>query len=677
MVDSPLGFAPSNDLRQRWALLQLQQAGDASPVRSPLQAVARALQGAMGGYIYHQQQEDNKAAMSGLLDALSNPAATAAAPAAIPASPAASPAAPAMSGPYGNNTAQTASGDSIPLPPANPLGRLNPEFRQKFADLRSAAAEQGVNFNAPEDGSLGNVRTPEQQAALYAQGRTAPGPVVTGTMHSNHLTGQALDVVPTDGSTAKQIGSTVTDLIRNDPRFAGMRSGATFSNLYDPLHVELNKPGTQVASLDPSAGAGPAQTPANPGAPTPQRQAQAILGGQQGQQPQYAAPAPAQPAMPDNVRTAISAAMSSNSPQAQALAAQLLTRYAQPHNYSFSSLPDGTIVRQDPQTGAVQPVYQSSKPTFVPNASHDQYGNPLGGFVDATKGTVSLIGTNGQPINPQATAAGPGGVNGDLHGEDFLKTIDPGKAETVKGIAEGRIPYPSGFIMKTPYGQWLTQAVGQYEPGIDANIIAQRRKMQTDIAASSPNSIGGILSNGKSAFEHLAELSDKAVGLGSMNGPDIPGGGAMAHVGNYVGSALGTSDTKAKIGAFNQNALKYGQESTKFYAGTGGGEAERMNALKSLNPETSSGAEQAAFLENEKGLMLDRLRQKEAQIRDVLGDKYLQQHPVMTKELQSTIDRIDTNIARLRGGASNAAPAQSGPSKADIEAEMKRRGLMK
>ena len=39
-------------------------------------------------------------------------------------------------------------------------------------------------------------RTKEEQAALYAQGRTKPGPVVTWTLNSNHIGGRAVDVVP-------------------------------------------------------------------------------------------------------------------------------------------------------------------------------------------------------------------------------------------------------------------------------------------------------------------------------------------------------------------------------------------------------------------------------------------------------------------------------------------------
>lgn len=41
--------------------------------------------------------------------------------------------------------------------------------------------------------ALGGRRTAQQQAALYAQGRTAPGPVVTSTLQSRHLGGLAVD----------------------------------------------------------------------------------------------------------------------------------------------------------------------------------------------------------------------------------------------------------------------------------------------------------------------------------------------------------------------------------------------------------------------------------------------------------------------------------------------------
>lgn len=46
---------------------------------------------------------------------------------------------------------------------------------------------------------LEGLRTKERQAALYAQGRTVPGKVVTWTRNSKHLTGDAVDLAPVVG----------------------------------------------------------------------------------------------------------------------------------------------------------------------------------------------------------------------------------------------------------------------------------------------------------------------------------------------------------------------------------------------------------------------------------------------------------------------------------------------
>ena len=43
---------------------------------------------------------------------------------------------------------------------------------------------------------LEGVRTLERQRELYAQGRTAPGKIVTWTMKSRHIEGKAVDLVP-------------------------------------------------------------------------------------------------------------------------------------------------------------------------------------------------------------------------------------------------------------------------------------------------------------------------------------------------------------------------------------------------------------------------------------------------------------------------------------------------
>lgn len=250
-------MTPEAIAAQRKVAEAMQERGmDYSPVQSPWQGAARVVQAMMGGLDAGRADRAERANRTADQEMIAKLLGGGMASLSAPPTDTAAPSAPTAPEPKGPSMARVSgTEDAIPLPKRNPLGALNPEFRSKFADLRTAAGDQGAYFDAPEQGSLGNVRSPQQQAALYAQGRTAPGPVVTGTTQSNHITGRALDVVPTNGANEKKIGSVVSALIANDPRFAGMRSGATFSNLYDPLHVELNKPqGNQVASLDSSSG---------------------------------------------------------------------------------------------------------------------------------------------------------------------------------------------------------------------------------------------------------------------------------------------------------------------------------------------------------------------------------------------------------------------------------------
>src|SRR6187551_2596783 len=218
-------FDPTDDYRKAIALQLLRQGVDTSPVGHWSQGAARMAQALVGSMWANQLQNEQSQAMN--WNPLASQGASQASPVSAP--PMGNKVAEALSTPppYGGNMVPTDAGGSVPLPPSNPLGASSPQMREKFPQLRAELADRGVYINAPVAGSIGNVRTPDQQSALYARGRTAPGPVVTGTLNSNHLTGNALDVVPlnTDAGT---VGKMVTALTQSDPRFASMRSGATF-----------------------------------------------------------------------------------------------------------------------------------------------------------------------------------------------------------------------------------------------------------------------------------------------------------------------------------------------------------------------------------------------------------------------------------------------------------------
>lgn len=351
-----------------------------------------------------------------------------------------------------------------------------------------------------------------------------------------------------------------------------------------------------------------------------------------------------------------------------------------PRAYQFQTTPDGAIVRVDP-SGHENPkeVYRTpNKPTW--GVIHEnEFGGKEYGWIDPFARVKEVHdaqqGAPGAPAQPGAPSAGitanPMGsqsvyakgvkeTDHSLVGEDYLKQFSPEVQSAVRNYIDGK-SMPTGNARKG-YVEFIKRTAQKYGEDIgtpaDDAAFAGRRKMRTDIASSGNSSMGGILSNGKSAFGHLAELSDAFANLGNRSGPDFPGGSWPGRAANLVGNVmLPTPETSGKITAVRDNALRYGEEATKFYAGSGGGAEERLLALKEHAGATTLATEQAAFLDQEKKLMLGRLREKEAQIRETLGEDYLKSHPVVTPELQRTVEKIDANITKLRG----AAPAAAGP----------------
>ena len=56
--------------------------------------------------------------------------------------------------------------------------------------------KRAIEISEVDFSVLEGVRTLERQRELYAQGRTAPGKIVTWTMKSKHIEGKAVDLVP-------------------------------------------------------------------------------------------------------------------------------------------------------------------------------------------------------------------------------------------------------------------------------------------------------------------------------------------------------------------------------------------------------------------------------------------------------------------------------------------------
>ncbi|MDV4183261.1 lytic murein transglycosylase [Rhizobium brockwellii] len=124
----------------------------------------------------------------------------------------------------------------------------------------------------------------------------------------------------------------------------------------------------QLMNADPNKGIMPALLGGSPA--SPEQVAQAQQSGQARLAEALNSASPQQAANPmanSRAQALVNALSNPNVPAPmKAMAAQSLQTLMKPPEYGFQTLPDGTVLRSDPRTGTVQPIYQSTpKPTEV------------------------------------------------------------------------------------------------------------------------------------------------------------------------------------------------------------------------------------------------------------------------------------------------------------------------
>lgn len=314
--------------------------------------------------------------------------------------------------------------------------------------------------------------------------------------------------------------------------------------------------------------------------------------------------------------------------------------------------------------------------------SEDAFGGKVYGFVDEV--TNKVYDLSGQEVaGGGAGGAGIGGgseflakgvsqIDHGLVGENYLKQFSPEVQAAVRNYVNGE-SMPTGNPRKgfTQAVKMIAQKYGQDIgfPADDTNYV-ERRKLRDQLASGAPNSLGGQLRSGKTAIEHLADVSDAAVDLNNSGGWGIS---KLAQAINFMRGQ--TTDQAAKVKAIDDASQHYGQEITKFYAGSPGGEAERQRFLTSIGARNAPN-ELASVLEAEKRLIPGKMDTIEDDIRSRLGDAGLARYPISADpRMQKALSRLDANIAKLRGIAPASSETQSASgqparpaSKADYDA---------
>lgn len=118
------------------------------------------------------------------------------------------------------------------------IAKLRPEIRSYARALVQRAISAGIDVKI-----ISGLRTYPEQDALFAQGRTAPGPRVTNAKggESNHNFGIAFDVGVFDGN-AYLPSSPAYDAVGAMGEGIGLEWGGQWTSLVDKPHFQL-RPG--------------------------------------------------------------------------------------------------------------------------------------------------------------------------------------------------------------------------------------------------------------------------------------------------------------------------------------------------------------------------------------------------------------------------------------------------
>lgn len=250
-------------------------------------------------------------------------------------------------------------------------------------------------------------------------------------------------------------------------------------------------------------------------------------------------------------------------------------------------------------------------------------------------------------------APGVTSVDQSKGGEDYLNQYSPTVQAAVHDYIEGK-SMPTG----NPRGGYATQIkaiAGKYGQDVgtpaDDTMFTQRRTMRADLGKDTVSSLGGQITTGEHASDILARMGKASEDLGNV---DV-GLAGPSHVINDIRGM--TSTQAAKMQALQSEAQHYGQEITKFYSGSPGGEGERNRFMTSIGAAKTP-QELASVLEHESELLHDRMTSIEGHIKGTLGEKGLAENPVIRPAAQKSFDAVSQSVARLRGGnAPMAAPA--------------------
>jgi hypothetical protein len=221
------------------------------------------------------------------------------------------------------------------------------------------------------------------------------------------------------------------------------------------------------------------------------------------------------------------------------------------------------------------------------------------------QGQPTLIAIQGGPANPTGNVAS----TGNLSGQDLLATLPKPLADQVKALAEGRMQFPAGFALKSPYWQDMISKVSQYDPNFDAVNYNARSRARADATTGTLAKNNNALNTG---IGHLAQLSDAVEGLGNVG--SMPFARTINKVKNVASKEYGGTG----VTDFESIVNRVAPEITKIWRGAGGAEADIKRDIDSLS-NANTPEQLHSAIRNIAGLMESKLEANANQYKQGMG----------------------------------------------------------
>jgi hypothetical protein len=238
-----------------------------------------------------------------------------------------------------------------------------------------------------------------------------------------------------------------------------------------------------------------------------------------------------------------------------------------------------------------------------------------------------------QMLTPGGVAGAPG-APGATTGEALLGSLNPQVSAQVKALAEGRMQFPAGQALKSPYWQQMLSLVSRYDPTFDAVNYSARSKTRADFTS-------GKAAQNLNAFNTVLGHLDSLVQAGTaLNNTSYP---LLNKVENTYLDATGDPRPKA----FDANKKAVVDELTRAWRGSGGSEGDIKSWSEAIS--NTSSPEQLAGVSHQ---IAELLRSKI----DAMGEQYNQGMGTTKDGIQLLTPHAQQVLTRL-GGGSHAAPA--------------------